>query len=124
VKVRANGSPWYDLDKDGWPTPPEAQEMMDWPHPEAGAGIDTELAEPAQGSSALESGSKLAPEDVPKPGAGWLEISKFALGFDGYEHFGDEPLTTLANHSAEHFRSKGFLPVLNLSELRGCLFFE
>jgi hypothetical protein len=125
VSVRANGQPWYAV-RDGWPTPPEAQEAMDWPHPEPGPGMD---APPGRSARASSRGPKLIetiqPGDVPSPTAGWTDISRFALTFDGYGRFGgNEKLAELANASSDHFRRKGFLQQLDLDQLRGCLFFE
>jgi hypothetical protein len=125
VSVKANGQPWYAL-ADGWPPPAQAQEAMDWPHPEPGPGMDMQPSRSARGSSRLPSlQDTVQPGSVPSPTAGWAEISRFALTFDGYKRLGgNETLAELANASSDHFRRKGFLQQLDLDQLRGYLFFE
>jgi hypothetical protein len=60
----------------------------------------------------------LQPTDVPPADAGWKEIERFALTFNGYAEIG----LRLGDLADEHARS-GTVPT-DLGELRGCLFFE
>ena len=60
----------------------------------------------------------LEPTHVPPSDGPWKDIERFALTFNGYEAIGQR-LGDLANEHAQ----LGTVPV-DLSELRGCLFFE
>lgn len=61
---------------------------------------------------------------LPGPEAGWGEIQRFALTFDGYTHAGSvERCGEIANAAAERFaQGKGLFD--SLDDLRTCLFFE
>jgi hypothetical protein len=62
--------------------------------------------------------------DVPESGAGWHEIGRFALSFNGYERWGSfGRCAEIGNRGLEGFRETGALPE-SLDELRTCLFFE
>ncbi len=62
--------------------------------------------------------------DVPSSGAAWAEIGRFALSFNGYEHWGSfEKCAEIANRGRDAYRAEGSLPD-SLTELRTCLFFE
>ncbi|MCJ7619658.1 MAG: hypothetical protein MUP64_05510 [Anaerolineae bacterium] len=66
----------------------------------------------------------LRESDVPLPDAGWLEIGRFALSFNGYEWCGSfEKCAEVGNRWADAFRGTAALPG-SLTELRTCLFFE
>jgi hypothetical protein len=66
----------------------------------------------------------LRERDVPTPGAGWHEIGRFALSFNGYEWCGSfGECADVGNRGLEAFRESGALPE-SLAELRTCLFFE
>lgn len=53
--------------------------------------------------------------DIPPPDAEWNEIGRFALTFNGYEHWGSfEKCAEVANRRLDG----------SLTELRTCLFFE
>jgi hypothetical protein len=68
--------------------------------------------------------SDLSEGDVPSPDAGWREIGKYALSFDGYEAWGSfEKCAEVANRLLDAYLSDGALPD-SLDELRTCLFFE
>ena len=61
---------------------------------------------------------------VPTPEATWSEIWHFAHLVDGYRTHGDA-LGDMANASVSHFeREHEIDPLLPLSDLRACLFFE
>ena len=49
-------------------------------------------------------------------------LARFALGFDGYAHWGDR-CGERADEAARTFRDEGRLPE-SLSDLRACLFYE
>lgn len=62
--------------------------------------------------------------DVSSSGAAWAEIGRFALSFNGYEHWGSfEKCAEIANRWRDAYRAEGSLPD-SLTELRTCLFFE
>jgi len=66
----------------------------------------------------------LTEHDIPSPGAGWHEIGKFALTFDGYDHWGSfEKCAEVGNRWAEAYAERQALPD-SLTDLRTCLFFE
>jgi hypothetical protein len=66
----------------------------------------------------------LKDRDMPAPSAGWHEIGRFALSFNGYEWCGSfGKCAEIGNRGAERFRESGALPE-SLTELRTCLFFE
>jgi hypothetical protein len=66
----------------------------------------------------------LKESDVPQADAGWHEIGRFALSFNGYEWWGSlQKCAEVANLAAETFRKSGALPE-SLTDLRTCLFFE
>jgi hypothetical protein len=66
----------------------------------------------------------LKESDVPLPDAGWYEIGRFALSFNGYDWWGSfERCAEIANGAAQAFHELGTLPD-SLAELRTCLFFE
>jgi hypothetical protein len=66
----------------------------------------------------------LREHDVPGPDAGWHEIGRFALSFNGYERWGSfGRCAEIGNRGLEGFRETGTLPE-SLDELRTCLFFE
>jgi len=66
----------------------------------------------------------LGESDVPLPHAGWQEIGRFALSFNGYEWWGSfQRCAEVANLAAETYRESGGLPE-SLTDLRTCLFFE
>ena len=57
----------------------------------------------------------LEPTDIPREKAGWDEIGKLALTFDGYEYWGSfEKCAEIANAQLDS----------TLIDLRTCLFFE
>ena len=61
---------------------------------------------------------------LPPPGAGWREIGRFALSFDGYAWWGSfEKCAQIGNEGGRAFRATGAVPD-SLIELRTCLFFE
>jgi len=61
---------------------------------------------------------QLEVSQVPGPGSRWIEIEQFAVTFNGVAAFGNR-LAELANRHA----AAGTVPT-DLSELRGCLYFE
>jgi hypothetical protein len=62
--------------------------------------------------------------DVPDPGADWGVVGRFALSFNGYEHWGSfERCADVASRGREAFETGHALPD-SLTELRTCLFFE
>jgi len=62
--------------------------------------------------------------DIPHPGADWGVVGRFALSFNGYEHWGSfERCAAVAYRGREAFETGHALPV-TLTELRTCLFFE
>jgi len=66
----------------------------------------------------------LAQSDVPLPSAGWYEIGKFALSFNGYDWWGSfQRCAEVANLAAQTYHRSGALPK-SLVDLRTCLFFE
>ena len=66
----------------------------------------------------------LGESDVPLPHAGWQQIGRFALSFNGYEWWGSfQRCAEFANLAAETYRESGGLPE-SLTDLRTCLFFE
>jgi hypothetical protein len=66
----------------------------------------------------------LKESDVPAPDAGWREIGRFALSFNGYEWCGSfGECAEAGDRALEAFRETGALPE-SLTELRTCLFFE
>lgn len=66
----------------------------------------------------------LKQSDVPPSNAGWYEIGRFALTFNGYERWGSfEKCAEVANLATQTFRESGSLPE-SLTDLRTCLFFE
>lgn len=68
--------------------------------------------------------SKLKPSHIPKPGTDWRNIERFALSYNGYEHYGEE-CGEFANKVRHEYESTTKLrDRLTLSELRTCLFFE
>jgi hypothetical protein len=52
---------------------------------------------------------------IPKPDAEWGKISRFALTFDGYSHWGSNERCAEIANSRRH---------ATLTDLRTCLFFE
>lgn len=70
------------------------------------------------------SNSDLREGDVTPPDAGWHDIGRFALSFNGYEACGSfEKCAEVANRWLDAYRADGALPD-SLNELRTCLFFE
>ena len=68
--------------------------------------------------------SDLRESDLPPPDAGWREIGRFALSFDGYEAWGSfGKCAEVANRWLDAYLTDGALPE-SLDELRTCLFFE
>jgi len=68
--------------------------------------------------------AELRESDLPPPEAGWREIGRFALSFNGYEAWGSlEKCAEVGNRCADAFRATATLPG-SLTELRTCLFFE
>jgi len=66
----------------------------------------------------------LTESDLPTSDAQWREIGRFALSFNGYEHWGSfEKCAAAANRWRHAYRAEGSLPD-SLTELRTCLFFE
>lgn len=66
----------------------------------------------------------LKQSDVPPSDAGWYDIARFALSFNGYEWWGSfQRCAEIANLAAQTFRESGALPD-SLTGLRTCLFFE
>ena len=62
--------------------------------------------------------------DVPAPDAGWGQIGRFALTFDGYDHWGSfDKCAEIGNRWAETYAERQALPD-SLTDLRTCLFFE
>ena len=62
---------------------------------------------------------------VPADDAGWDEIQKFALTFNGYERFPEDQCAVIANKVRQGFSDSSLrLNDLTNDELRGCLFFE
>jgi hypothetical protein len=57
----------------------------------------------------------LALSDIPTTDADWMQIVKFALTFDGYEHCGSTSKCAAIANSRQN---------RTLSDLRTCLFFE
>lgn len=67
---------------------------------------------------------ELSFEHVPDAGSDWDAIQRFALTFDGYEHWGSfEKCGEIANESAWRYREEGVIPT-TLEHLRTALFFE
>ena len=67
--------------------------------------------------------SALTLKDVPAPRSKFAGvISRFALTFDGYTHFGDR-CGKIANEALRQYKETGNLPE-SLDDLRTCLFFE
>jgi len=67
---------------------------------------------------------ELSESDLPPPEAGWREIGRFALSFNGYEAWGSfQKCAEVANRWGDAFRATATLPD-SLTELRTCLFFE
>ncbi len=61
---------------------------------------------------------------MPAPDAGWHEIGRFALSFNGYEWCGSfGKCAEVGDRGLEGFRETGAVPE-SLTELRTCLFFE
>ena len=68
--------------------------------------------------------SDLRESHVPLPDAGWHEIGRFALSFNGYEAWGSfRKCADVADRWADAFRATATLPD-SLNGLRTCLFFE
>jgi hypothetical protein len=66
----------------------------------------------------------LKESDIPSAHAGWHEIGRFALSFNGYEWWGSfQKCAEVANRAAETYRESAALPE-SLTDLRTCLFFE
>jgi len=66
----------------------------------------------------------LTQSDVPLADAGWYEIGKFALSFNGYDWWGSfHRCAEVANLAVQTYQQSGALPE-SLTELRTCLFFE
>ena len=61
------------------------------------------------------SNTDLVLSDVPPPDAAWRQIVKFALTFDGYEHWGSTNKCAAIANSRQN---------RTMSDLRTCLFFE
>lgn len=62
--------------------------------------------------------------DIPKFDAGWGEIGRFALTFNGYDfHGGIHACGEIANQWLEAYEKNGTYPT-TLTDLRTCLFFE
>ena len=61
---------------------------------------------------------------MPSEGAGWDDVSAFALTFDAYSYRDD--LGEYANQIAEDYRARGedSMSGVPLDDLRACLFFE
>jgi hypothetical protein len=67
---------------------------------------------------------ELVQSDVPLPNAGWYDIGRFALSFNGYDWWGSfEKCAEVANLAARAYHESGALPE-SLTGLRTCLFFE
>jgi hypothetical protein len=69
------------------------------------------------------SNSDLIETDLPPPHSKWGDISRFAMKFNGYTHWGFDKCAAIANKSVDEFGKKKILPK-SLTELRTCLFFE
>lgn len=68
--------------------------------------------------------AELTERDIPPPGAGWGDLSIFALTFDGYKHWGGiEKMAAIANPALQAWHEQLALPS-TLTDLRTCLFFE
>lgn len=68
--------------------------------------------------------AELTERDIPAPDAEWHSIGRFALSFNGYEHWGSfQKCAEVGNRAAELYRAERVLPK-SLTELRTCLFFE
>ena len=68
--------------------------------------------------------TELTQSNVPLSGAGWVEITSFALTFDGYDFWGSfAKCAGIGNEGARLFAEQRLLPA-TLTELRTCLFFE
>ena len=68
--------------------------------------------------------TELSESDLPSPDAGWREIGRFALSFNGYEAWGSfRKCADVADRWADAVRATATLPD-SLTELRTCLFFE
>lgn len=127
ASLRANGEPWNDCDDQGFPLVGEERQVMDWPHPEPGLGMEHDDGE----SIVLGAGplpplatEELQPADVPGPQATWSEIMRFAYRHDGYAKHGDS-LASLANESVRRYASEHAIDQgLEVDDLRSCLFFE
>jgi hypothetical protein len=67
---------------------------------------------------------ELAESDLPPTNADWCDIARFALSFDGYEHWGSfGKCADIANRGLVVYQQRQILPN-SLTELRTCLFFE
>ena len=63
-------------------------------------------------------------DDVPASDAGWSQIGRFALTFDGYERWGSfEKCAEIGNRWAKAYTDGQTLPD-SLTDLRTCLFYE
>ena len=66
----------------------------------------------------------LTERDIPSPKAEWRQIGKFALTFNGYEHWGSfEKCGEIGNRWEKVYTEGQTLPG-SLTDLRTCLFFE
>jgi len=62
--------------------------------------------------------------DLPPLEAQWWQIARFALTFDGYDHWGSfDKCAQMGNRWAAGYAQQQILPE-SLTELRTCLFFE
>jgi len=66
----------------------------------------------------------LTEHDLPSPAAEWHQTGKFALTFNGYDHWGSfGKCAEIGNRWAETYAERQALPD-SLTDLRTCLFFE
>lgn len=72
----------------------------------------------------LIANADLKDTDLPPPGAEWWQIARFALTFDGYDHWGGfDKCAEIGNRWAAAYAQQRILPD-SLTDLRTCLFFE
>ena len=66
----------------------------------------------------------LTPGDIPSPDADWHQVCRFALTFNGYDHWGSfGDCAEIGDRWAEAYANRQALPD-SLTDLRTCLFFE
>jgi hypothetical protein len=126
--VTPTSAEWLLLDSACWPLPVEQSEIIEWPYPEPGPGMvapdGQDFMWPPHERAPI-SNERLTESDLPGPDDDWGRIEWFAITFDGYEEWGSfENLAPLANLTQAYFDRVGEMPMLELRELRGCLFFE